>query len=176
MGSEMCIRDSIIGSSPSNSHDHHIINVVRELVGTYNHRVNQEEDLKESQVRGTLQVGDLVLARVMPHGAAKLGNKYRRNIYKIVQRTGRKLKLVAQFDNLETITLHVKNVKPFRFNHALQHLPRAITQYFLTTPRAGSTQNPLARAPNVSEPTPLSHPFSDTSTICLLYTSDAADE
>ena len=45
----------------------------------------------------------------MPHGAAKLGNKYRRNIYKIVQRTGRKLKLVAQFDNLETITLHVKN-------------------------------------------------------------------
>ena len=74
---------NILGSSPSNSHDHHIINVVRELVGTYNHRVNQEEDIRESQVRGTLQVGDLVLARVMPHGAAKLGNKYRRNIYKI---------------------------------------------------------------------------------------------
>ena len=55
---------NIIGSSPSNSHDHHIINVVRDLVGTYNHRVNREEDLKESQVRGTLQVGDLVLARV----------------------------------------------------------------------------------------------------------------
>ena len=108
---------SLLGPSPTTSQAHHTANIVRNLVGVYNHRVNQEEDLKEAQTQGTLQVGDLVLARVMPYGAAKLGNKYRRNIYKIIQRTGRKLKLVAQFDNLETITLHVKNVKPFRFNH-----------------------------------------------------------
>ena len=74
---------NLLGPSPTTRQAHHTANIVRNLVGVYNHRVNKEEELQEAQTQGTLQVGDLVLARVMPYGAAKLGNKYRRNIYKI---------------------------------------------------------------------------------------------
>ena len=84
---------------------------IREHVGNLNHKENEENRKAEEAQGGTLKVGDLVLARVLPYGAAKLGTKYRRNIYKIIQRTGRKLKITAQFENLETLLIHVKNVK-----------------------------------------------------------------
>ena len=71
------------------------------------------------------------MARVLPYGAAKLGNKYRRNIYKVIQRTGRKLKITAQFENLETLSIHVKNVKRFRYNDDLNKLPHAIKKFFV---------------------------------------------
>ena len=65
------------------------------------------------------------------------GTKYRRNIYKIIQRTGRKLKITAQFENLETLSIHVKNVKRFKYNEDLNKLPHALQKFFVT----GLSQN-----------------------------------
>ena len=65
----------------------------------------------------------------MPRGTNKAGNKYRRNIYKITQRTGRKLKIVAQFGNLAVVAIHIKNVKQFKFGKDLAHLPKAIHKF-----------------------------------------------
>ena len=91
-----------------------------------------------------MKVGDLVLARVLPYGAAKLGTKYRRNIYKIIQRTGRKLKITAQFENLETLSIHVKNVKRFKYNEDLNKLPYALQKFFVTGP--AQNDNPFAKS------------------------------
>ena len=92
---------------------------IRKLVGQLNQQENRIQEEKEKEIKGTLKEGDLVLARVMPKNVAKLGNKYRRNIYKIIKRRGRMLKIVAQFGNLEVVTIHVKNVKKFVFGKDL---------------------------------------------------------
>ena len=49
---------------------------IREHVGNLNHKENEENKKAEEAQGGTLKVGDLVLARVLPYGAAKLGTKY----------------------------------------------------------------------------------------------------
>ena len=41
------------------------------------------------------------------------------------------MKITAQFGNLEVVTIHVKNVKKFKFGHDLAHLPKAIRKFFI---------------------------------------------
>ena len=83
-----------------------------------------------------------------------MGNKYRRNIYKITQRIGRKLKISAQFGNLEVVTIHVKNVKRFQFKHDLAHLPKAIRKLFVHDYRGD--KNPFD-APSVGQSEQTNH-------------------
>ena len=101
----------MLAAYPDRSRIQETIKHIRLLIGKLNHKENIKEQEEENKVTTDLQPGDLVLARVLPRGASKLGNKYRRNIYKITQRVGRKLKITAQFGNLEVVTIHVKNVK-----------------------------------------------------------------
>ena len=60
-----------------------------------------------------------------------MGLKYKKNIFKIIERKGRKIKAVAQFKGLELVTIHVKNAKLFRYNKELQFLPDSIKKFFI---------------------------------------------
>ena len=71
------------------------IQEAREAIGKENDRVNKEQQKLETEVEETIKEGDLVLARVLPKGAAKLGDTYRKNIFKVIERKGRKLTILA---------------------------------------------------------------------------------
>ena len=122
--------NELLAAYPDRSRIQETIKHIRLLIGELNHKENTKQQEEENKVITDLQPGDLVLARVLPRGANKLGNKYRRNIYKITQRICRKLKITAQFGNLEVVTIHVKNAKKFKFGHDLAHLPKAIRKFF----------------------------------------------
>ena len=73
----------------------------------------------------------MILVRNLPKEGARMGLKYRKNIYKIIERKGRKIKAIAQFKGLELVTIHVKNAKLFRYNKELQFLPDSIKKFFI---------------------------------------------
>ena len=103
-------------------------------IGAHNDRLNKEFQSREDEFKGKLKVGDMILVRNLPKENARMGLKYRKNIYKIIERKGRKIKAIAQFKGLELVTIHVKNAKLFRYNKELQFLPDSIKKFFIAPP------------------------------------------
>ena len=77
--------NELLAAYPDRSRIQETIKHIQLLVGKLNHAENERQQAKENKVVTDLQPGELVLARMLPRGAKKLGNKYRRNIYKITQ-------------------------------------------------------------------------------------------
>ena len=62
------------------------------LIGARNDKLNKEFQARENEFKGKLKVGDMILVRKLPKEGARMGLKYKKNIYKIIERKGRKIK------------------------------------------------------------------------------------
>ena len=142
------------------------------LIGAHNDRLNKEFQAREDEFSGKLKVGDMILVRNLPKENARMGLKYKKNIFKIIERKGRKLKAVAQFKGLELVTIHVKNAKLFRYNKELQFLPDSIKKFFIAphseneAPSFVKSNRPAKTASSVHTDVSVSYTHLTLPTIC----------